>query len=281
VATRQTPGTRAKDSDREDICKILDTALAEGQLSMTEHGERVRSATNAATLGDLRTLVDDLQINNSPVELPKLRTRASMPTQPGIGIKVAFAVVLVLLGMGIGWGLYGNTSSPLSTTPTYVADGIEGKVISQAPLQSLNGMNDLLQSMRKKFGDTMGYRLVVYPDYASMDRADPSDARRQLSYSYRGGWDDPSSSAKDDDDRLVDLAAFNVREVIAVLRGAPETVGIAPDDIENTYVIVEPSSDITAGPQALDVTIYISGEFGSGYVELNGDGSLKRVNKAS
>ena len=27
----------------------FDTALAEGQLSMTEHGERVKAATNAAT----------------------------------------------------------------------------------------------------------------------------------------------------------------------------------------------------------------------------------------
>lgn len=29
--------TRAKDSDREDTCKILDAALADGQLSAEEH----------------------------------------------------------------------------------------------------------------------------------------------------------------------------------------------------------------------------------------------------
>ena len=34
VSTRQTPGTRAKDSDRNDTCQILDTALADGQLSL-------------------------------------------------------------------------------------------------------------------------------------------------------------------------------------------------------------------------------------------------------
>ena len=33
MATRQPPGTRAKDSDRNDTCQILDSALADGQLS--------------------------------------------------------------------------------------------------------------------------------------------------------------------------------------------------------------------------------------------------------
>ena len=42
---------RAKDSDRNDTCQILDSALSEGQLSMEEHRQRVSSATTAPTLG--------------------------------------------------------------------------------------------------------------------------------------------------------------------------------------------------------------------------------------
>jgi len=72
VATSQTANTRAKDSDRNDVCQILDTALAEGQLSMTEHQQRVSAATKAATLGQLRGLVSDLQTANAPVQLPAL-----------------------------------------------------------------------------------------------------------------------------------------------------------------------------------------------------------------
>lgn len=101
--------TRAKDSDRTDTCQILDTALAEGQLSMAEHEQRVKAATNAATLGDLRSLVGDLQTANAPVQLPDLRP-PRLGSRPGWGIR-AVAGVLVLLGVGIGWGLYGNTSS--------------------------------------------------------------------------------------------------------------------------------------------------------------------------
>lgn len=52
--------TRAKDSDRQDACRILDDALRDGELSMEEHRERVSAATKAVTLGDLQRLVADL-----------------------------------------------------------------------------------------------------------------------------------------------------------------------------------------------------------------------------
>ena len=119
MATRQTSGTRAKDSDRNDTCQILDSALSEGQLSMEEHRQRVSSATNAATLGELQTLVADLQTSNAPVQLPTLKK----PSR--VRMRAAVAGVLVVFGVAIG--LYGNASSPLSFTsdPGAKADGVE------------------------------------------------------------------------------------------------------------------------------------------------------------
>jgi hypothetical protein len=100
VATGQTSSTQAKDSDRSDICQILDTALAQGQLSMTEHAQRVKTATGAATLGDLRGLVSDLQTGNAPVQLPDLtRRKLAVPgSRAGWGMRAAIAAVLVALG---------------------------------------------------------------------------------------------------------------------------------------------------------------------------------------
>lgn len=283
VATGQTASTRAKDSDRNDTCQILDTALSEGQLSMAEHGQRVKAATNAATLGDLKALVSDLQTANAPVQLPHL----NKPRVPGLagggggwGMRAAVAAVLVLLGVGIGWGLYGNTPSPFNFTsdPGAKADGVTPVVLTPPrQLQSLGGLNGLLEQMKKKFGDTMGYRLVIYPDYASLDRPDPGDDRRTLNYSYRGGWDDPTASPKSPDATPVDLSKFDAKAVVSVLRGAPETLNIKPGDVKNTYLIVEPSRDPTA-PGTLSVEIYVSSDFGSGYISLDGDGSVKRVN---
>jgi DUF1707 SHOCT-like domain len=285
VATRQTAGTRAKDSDRNDTCQILDSALSEGQLSMAEHGERVKAATNAATLGELQSLVSDLQTKNAPVQLPDLKK----PTRGGgagrsRGIGIAMAGVLILLGIAIGWGLYGNTSSPLSFTsdPGAKSDGIPAKVLTPPKqLQSLGGLTGLLEQMRQRFGDTMGYSLTIYPEYAVVSRADPTDDRRKLSYTYRGGFDDPSTSAKDEDDVLVDLAAFDIKTAVGILRGAPETVGLQQKDVKasSTYLSIDPSRDPVT-PGELTLRASVSSDFGSGSITFAGDGTVKRVDSA-
>ena len=201
VATRQTAGTRAKDSNRNDTCAVLDSALADGQLSMEEHRQRVAAATTAASLGELQALVSDLQNENAPVQMPDLQKPspfAAVRPGPGWGLKAAVAAVLVLLGIGIGWGLYGNTSSPLSfeTDPGAKSDGIPAKVLTPPrQLFSLGGLTGLFEQMRQKFGDTTGYDITVFDDYASLTRPDPTEPRRALSYSYRGGWDDPSETS--------------------------------------------------------------------------------------
>lgn len=280
MATGQTPSTRAKDTDRTDTCQILDTALAEGQLSMTEHAQRVKSATNAATLGELRALIADLQTANAPVQLPSLKAPALSGTRAAWGVRLATAGVLVLLGVGIGWGIYGTSRSPLSVTPDPGAapDGVAPVVLTPPrQLQSLGGLAGLLEQMRTKFGDTTGYRLVIYPDYAVLERPDPGDDRRTLSYSYRGGWDDPSTGPKGADAVAVDLGGFDTTAVVGVLRGAPETLGIKPAEVKSTYLIVDAAGDPTT-PGAVSVAVYVSSDFGSGYIELAPDGSVKRIN---
>ncbi len=276
--------TRAKDSDRQDACRILDNALNDGELSMEEHRERVRAATNAVTLGDLQHLVDDLQSAESeqPAQMPKLKTQAK---RAGLGLAAAAFGVTVLLGIGIGWGLYGNTTSPLDFTsdPGAKSDGIAPVVLTPPKqLHSLGGLTGLLEQTRKRFGDTMGYRLLVYPEYASMDRKDPTDDRRVLDYNYRGGWGDPTSSARNSstDAALVDLGKFDVKTIVGILRGAPETVGIKQQDVKSIYLIVGPAKDPTS-PGALSLTIYVSSDYGSGYIEVAGDGTVKQVNYVS
>jgi hypothetical protein len=266
---------------------VLDSALSDGQLSMEEHRQRVATATNAATLGDLQSLVGDLQNENAPVQLPNLKAPSKFSAAGGVrggwGIRIAVAAVLVALGLGIGWGLYGNTASPLDFTsdPGAKADGVAPIVLTPPrQLQSLNGLTGLLEQMKQRFGDTMGYHLLIYPDYGSLDRADPSDNRRKISYDYRGGWDDADKpEALSDDDRLVDLSKIDVKTLVGVLRGAPDTLGIKRSDVKNTYMIFEPSKDPTAGD--ITVSMYVSSDFGSGSIQTNGAGDVKRINPAS
>lgn len=288
VAARQSRGTRAKDVDRNNTCQVLDSALADGQLTMEEHRTRVASATGAGTLGELESLTSDLQTANAPVKLPDLKPVSRIGVGgggAGWGIRLAIAAVLVLFGIAVGWGLYGNTSSPLSfqTDPGAKSDNIGAKVLTPPrQLHSLGGLNGLFEQMRQRFGDTEGYNLTIYPDYASLDRADPNEPRRILDYSYRGGWgDSTSSSAKDDDDVLVDLAAMDVPTIVGILRGAPETLGIAAEDVTNIYLNVDPApSPLTPGE--LTLSIYVSSELGgSGYIQVDGKGLVKNINYPS
>jgi hypothetical protein len=269
--------TRAKDSDRDGTCRILDEALQEGQLSMEEHRERVGAATAAVTLADLHALVGDLQTANSPIQLPPPR---SWPKSGGRGIAGAALVVAALLGLGLGWGLYGHTSSPLSFAPNpgTKPDGIAPEVFSPPKqLHSLNGLSGLLDQARQKFGDTMGFRLVVYPEYAVLERQDPAQPRRHLAYYYRGGWADPTASPSLGNAAPVDLARFDVAKAVGILRGAPKTLGINQSDVKSTYLIIDSSGDPTT-PGAVSLSAYVSADYASGYIKFAGDGTIQRIN---
>jgi Domain of unknown function (DUF1707) len=280
-----TTTTRAKDGDRQDTCTILDNALNDGELSMEEHRQRVSAATNAVTLGDLQALVDDLQTDGTALRAPAVTSPPKPPRFGGWGVLVVAFVVSVLLGVGIGWGLYGNTRSPLdfTTDPGAKPDGV-GPVVLTPPTQlhSVGGLTGLLEQTRKRFGDSLGFRLVVYPTYAVLDRADPSDDRRILAYDYRSGWGDPTSSAKSAGDGpvAVDLGKFDIAVTVGIMRGAPDSLHMNRSDVKTRYLVIEPATDPTT-PGALSLSVYVSSDYGGGFIVFAGDGSIKRINLPS
>lgn len=273
--------TRAKDSDRQGTCAILDVALGDGELSEQEHRERVRAATQAVTLGELQDLVDDLQGGGTAPPAWAAGPLPRLPRLGGWGVLAAALVASVLLGVLVGWGLYGNTRTPLdfTTDPGAKPDGV-GPVVLTPPTQlhSVGGLTGLLEQTRKRFGNAVGFRLVIYPTYAVLDRPDPSDGRRVLAYDYRGGWADPTSSAKSSADGpvAVDLGNFDVRATVGIMRGAPETLHMKSSDVKTTYLVIEPATDPTT-PGALSLSVYVSSDYGGGYIVFGGDGTIKRI----
>jgi serine/threonine protein kinase len=218
---------------------------------------------------------------------PWWRSPAILITAGLLGAIVVLAIVAAVLV--IGWqGKSSNGHGSASTSAQYrpSAPG----TISAAPdtnssvpvpttsapkgpaqLQTADGLNGLLATLRTKFGDTMGYRLVVYPDYAIADRADPKNSHVKQSYMYRDGawtsWAPDMTTASFD--ILADLGAINVTAVTATLAGAPAALG-APDGTQ-TYLIVE-----GAEGGGLELAIH-STAAGTGYMQVNADGSVKRV----
>ena len=49
-----------------------------------------------------------------------------------------------------------------------------------------------------------------------------------------------------------------------------------PADVKTTYLIVEPTRDVTA-PGTVSISIYVSSDYGSGYIQLYPDGSIKQI----
>jgi hypothetical protein len=58
--TASRPEVLASDADRENIVGQLSSAFAEGRLTAAQHGDRVRAAYSARTVGELARLTADL-----------------------------------------------------------------------------------------------------------------------------------------------------------------------------------------------------------------------------
>lgn len=271
-------GTRATDGDRNDTCQALDTALDEGQLSMAEHRERVSLATNATTLEELRSLLADLQLHHTATPMQSTSTG-------GLGRRgmwAAVAGIMLLVGLAVGWKLSLNTAAP-PTGNAGVSNAGAGSVNPPGPapstanpgpteLQSADGLTNLLNQMRGRFGDTNGYQLVIYPDYAALWRADPRNEHRAVSFDYRkGAWTSVPANMIPLGTAVADLGKFSVTGVVGAVREAPQTLKIG--DVKTTYVIVNGRPD-----GSLDLSVYVSDTANnSGHIDIAPDATVKAI----
>lgn len=295
MATRKTSGTRARDSDRNAICQILDAALADGQLSGEEHRQRVSAATNAATLGELEPLTADLQIPGAvqpfAASTPKLGRRPL--------VLAGLAVAAIVLVVAVAVILMTNDSTP-DTTPTPSATTPETHELAAEPsspapsteppadpapvvlgpppnLHTADGLTLVLDEIRRRFGDTTGYELAIMSDEALLARPDPTDDSSKLVYTFERGWGDPSSRPRSDTDDVTDLGAFDVQAAAAALQAAPETLRIAPDEVSETFIDVDHIAE-PPEPGALELLVKVSTKSGAdGWIYLDPAGNIKRV----
>lgn len=166
------------------------------------------------------------------------------------------------------------SSLPLVPGTDFPVPGGDTSTATAAPgpsqLHTAEGLTNLLGTIRTKFGDTMGFRLVVYPDYAVLDRVDPKNSHVDQSYMYRGSWSswgpDTTTSSFD---VLADLGAINVPAVAATLAAAPQTLGAAAGS--PTYLIIEGEEG-----GGLGLAIHSTAP-GTGYMQVNPDGTIKQV----
>ncbi|RDH79538.1 serine/threonine protein kinase [Mycolicibacterium moriokaense] len=160
-----------------------------------------------------------------------------------------------------------KTSGIVAPAPAPTASSQSGPT----QLQTADGLNGLLTSIRERFGDTMGYELVVYPDYAITDRADATNSHVKHSFMYRDGqWQSWAPDMTTGGfDYLADLGAINVDAVAATIADAPKTLGAGDGGM--TYLIID-----GAEGGSLELAIHSSAP-GTGYMQVNADGSIKKI----
>ena len=138
-------------------------------------------------------------------------------------------------------------------------------------LQTADGLTNLIGTIKAKFGDAMGFKLVVYPDYAIMDRVSPTNKHVDQSFMYRGGswskWGSDTSTSSFD--VLADLGAINAQAVAATMAGAPQQMGAEPGS--PLYLIIEGEEG-----GGLGLAIHSTAP-GTGYIQANADGSIKQI----
>lgn len=298
VSGRRSPDKRARDADRDEICRVLDVALAEGQLTGEEHRQRVAAATSATTLGELDGLTTDLQSGtpSGPSEAPRPDGASRRVWFIAVGVAGLLAVVVT--------GVLVATNSPdapprqaaptahpvaespiapiVPTSPATGPDGVEPSVVSMPQeFHTVDGMTALLDTIRQRFGDTTGIELAIWREDAMLLLPNPTNDEEKDLYRFNDGWGTPSTRERDPEDVPADLGAFDVPAVVAALRDAPATVGIPAEDVSDLVVDIDHVQD-PAGQGGLELMVKVSNSSGAdGFIYLDSAGHIKSVEQSS
>jgi hypothetical protein len=246
-------GLRARDSDRADACGLLDAALADGQLSASEHASRTATAMKAKTFDELDRLIGDLQIPRrlaaSPVVSPRRRR------SPRRWVYAAVLVVAAAAVGGIAGAIANSDLGPAKTVPTLTTGA---------------GLHFFLDDYRAEYGDLVADELGLYPEHAVFDRPASGNSRQSDSYLYDGEFDDwGSPTTRTDDDKSFDLAAVDQIAIAGLLAGAPETLHVPDGAVEIISFRYEPGSD--DGPPT--ISIHVKNDAGhTGHMVVGFDG---------
>ena len=234
----------------------------------------------------------------SPPQLTNAQPAQSWWRNSAVVIVAALVTVVVLGGAGIAYVMWpdsGSSDQPVATndpsaqlfpslptgpggTVAYPTGGMSTPASTAAStppgpsqLQTADGLTNLIGTIKAKFGDAMGFKLVVYPDYAIMDRVSPTNKHVDQSFMYRGGgwnkWGSDTSTSSFD--VLADLGAINAQAVAATMAGAPPQLGAEPGS--QMYLIIEGEEG-----GGLGLAIHSTAP-GTGYMQVNADGTIKQI----
>ncbi|MYV97673.1 serine/threonine-protein kinase [Streptomyces sp. SID3343] len=152
------------------------------------------------------------------------------------------------------------TSAPTSTRP-------------KEDLLTPAGARSMVESMKPVIKGTNVKRLVIYPEYASIDAPTPDNAKLKNSFSYRNGattQDSPRGST-DRDTKTIDVTKINWDALPTLLAKADKDLGIAKPT--GHYV----SIDLGLIDRVPSISVYVTDDYGGAYLRADLDGKVTKT----
>lgn len=274
---------RASDAQRSAVQQALDEAFAAGRLDHFEHFERIRTATRAKFIDELRPLVADLRGGDDDLGLggDDDDEASTGPASAGsaytgwdarrhkdlshakrgwtIGIAVAVAVLAIAGGV-VAASVSDGPSDSGSTT----------EEAGPAPLHTTEGMERVVASAQTQFAGLDLDHFSIHGTSAGAMYEDPAEPGTRLSYQFRGGeWTQVGFHSRTESAtfRAADLDPAVLDQTIAA---APDELGMSGARLSHISVFADP-----LGEPEYAVTLTDGGDMGT--ATFGPDGQLRKT----
>lgn len=236
---------RASDAQRTAVQQALDEAFAAGRLDHFEHFERIRTATKAKYIDELRPLVADLRGGDDDLGLGgddddnahtdsaytgwDARRREDLShAKRGwtIGIAVAVAV-LAIAGGAIAASVSDGPSTSASTE----------HASAPGPLHTAEGIERVISSAKSEFAGLDLDTFSIHGTSAGAMYEDPAEPGKRLSYQFRGGEWTQSGFHSRTESTTFRIADIDPGVVMAAIDAAPGELDM-DDDARTSHVSV-------------------------------------------
>lgn len=298
------PDRRARDSDRDAAIELVEAALRAGRIVQVDRDMRVGQLEGAQTVGEIQSVTRDLQ-PAPPVE-PSEPTVERAPPEPvftagpvsppesdpstwstpprtltppprrgrsriGLVVLVAFIVVSAPVIALIGNAVNGvvDTIRDVGGGDGLFPDSTTEKV-GPPDVLSKGGYADLVAAIEDETGSDKAFRMVLYPEYATVDVPVERTGTRMESYYWDGALN-KSSIKGTADQRRFSMSGIDPAVVVKLVNRARRTL---VEDANASYAII-------AAPGLFDesswIFAYASNEYGEGgYLAATRDGKVAR-----
>ncbi|MYS85468.1 serine/threonine-protein kinase [Embleya scabrispora] len=163
---------------------------------------------------------------------------------------------------------------PVDETPTRPSATRTSKPAADTVnLLTPTAIRGLIDSMAPTIGGTKVKELSIFDKYAAIEAPVAGNARLYDRFSYRDGatTKDAGSGSTDRDDKTIDLAKVNWDALPALMAKADKELGITTP--KSHYVNV----DIGLIDRVPSLKIYVSDDYGSGYLRADLDGKVVKM----